>query len=118
MRGIELSLPQRCGAHSASQTDIDEAVAQAMTALHDRYADTDYATQQAQALEKVRAMAEAALGLDLSGVDMSDSEAVLRHAEQQWVQARRALLSSKVRLYAALGGGSQDIAASPVRPKP
>ena len=25
MRGIELSLPQRCGAHSASQTDIDEA---------------------------------------------------------------------------------------------
>lgn len=25
VRGIELSLPQRCGAHSASQTDIDEA---------------------------------------------------------------------------------------------
>ena len=69
-----------------AQTAPDQATAEAMTALHDRYADTDYATQQAQALEKVRAMAEAALGLDLSGVDMSDSEAVLRHAEQQWVQ--------------------------------
>lgn len=69
-----------------AQTAPDQATAEAMTALHDRYADTDYATQQAQALEKVRVMAEAALGLDLSGVDMSDSEAVLRHAEQQWVQ--------------------------------
>ena len=69
-----------------AQTAPDQATAEAMTALHDRYADTDYATQQAQALEKVRAMAEAALGLDLSGVDMSDSEAVLRHAQQQWAQ--------------------------------
>ena len=47
-----------------------------------------------------------------------DAQRDLLTAEQQWVQARRALLSSKVRLYAALGGGSQDIAASPVRPKP
>jgi len=47
-----------------------------------------------------------------------DAQRDLLTAEQQWVQARRALLSSKVRLYAALGGGSQDIAAPPVRPKP
>lgn len=32
-----------------AQTAPDQATAEAMTALHDRYADTDYATQQAQA---------------------------------------------------------------------
>lgn len=45
-----------------------------------------------------------------------DAQRDLLSAEQQWVQARRALLSSQVRLYAALGGGSQDIAASPASP--
>ena len=33
-RGIELSLLQRCGAHLASRTDIDEAVMAGMTAVH------------------------------------------------------------------------------------
>ena len=73
-------------AADVAQATADEAVAQAMTALHDRYAATDYATQRTQMLEDVRAIAEAALGLDLQGVDMSDSEAVLRHAQQQWAQ--------------------------------
>ena len=52
---------------------------------------------------------------------VAEAQRDLLTAEQQWVQARRALISSQVRLYAALGGGGQDIAASPaspVRPNP
>ena len=34
VRGIELSLLQRCGAHLASETDIEEACASGMEAVH------------------------------------------------------------------------------------
>lgn len=51
-----------------------------------------------------------------------DAQRDLLTAEQQWVQARRALLSSLVRLYTALGGGSRNLVASSpsslVRPNP
>lgn len=43
--------------------------------------------------------------------EVLDAERELLTAEQQLVQTRRALLSSRVSLYAALGGGSQEFAA-------
>jgi multidrug efflux system outer membrane protein len=44
-------------------------------------------------------------------LDVLDAQRDLLAAEQQLVQTRRALLSSQVSLYAALGGGSQDFVA-------
>ena len=41
-------------------------------------------------------------------LDVLDAQRDLLTAEQQWVQTRRALLSSQVNLYAALGGGAAD----------
>ncbi len=43
--------------------------------------------------------------------EVLDAQRELLTAEQQLVQTRRALLSSRVSLYAALGGGSQEFAA-------
>lgn len=43
--------------------------------------------------------------------EVLDAQRDLLTAEQQLVQTRRALLSSRVSLYAALGGGSQEFAA-------
>ena len=51
--------------------------------------------------------------------EVLDAERDLLAAEQQLVQTRRALLSSRVSLYAALGGGSQAFSVpsvSAVRP--
>lgn len=50
--------------------------------------------------------------------EVLDAERSLLDVEQQLVQMQRALLSSQVSLYAALGGGSQSIAASlpPITP--
>ena len=45
--------------------------------------------------------------------EVLDAQRDLLTAEQQWVQTRRALLSSRVGLYAALGGGSQEFVESP-----
>jgi outer membrane protein, multidrug efflux system len=42
-------------------------------------------------------------------IEVLDAQRDLLSAEQQLVQTRSALLSSHVRLYAALGGGSQII---------
>ncbi|PKO53338.1 MAG: RND transporter, partial [Betaproteobacteria bacterium HGW-Betaproteobacteria-2] len=47
--------------------------------------------------------------------EVLDAERDLLTAEQQLVQTRRALLSSQIGLYAALGGGSQSL-AGPVSP--
>lgn len=47
-----------------------------------------------------------------------DAQRDLLTAEQQLVQVRRAQLSSRVSLYAALGGGSMDFASAPVRDTP
>lgn len=44
-------------------------------------------------------------------LDVLDAQRDLLAAEQQLVQTRRALLSSQVNLYAALGGGAADFAA-------
>ncbi|HEY0200866.1 MAG TPA: efflux transporter outer membrane subunit [Burkholderiaceae bacterium] len=49
-------------------------------------------------------------------LDVLDSQRSLLAAEQQLAQTRRALLSSRVSLYAALGGGPQDTA--PAIPSP
>jgi len=46
-------------------------------------------------------------------LDVLDAQRNLLDAEQQLVQTRRALLSSHVNLYAALGGGSLDFASPP-----
>ncbi len=46
--------------------------------------------------------------------EVLDAQRDLLAAEQQLVQTRRALLSSRVSLYAALGGGSQEFVESPV----
>lgn len=46
-------------------------------------------------------------------LDVLDAQRDLLAAEQQLVQTRRALLSSQVSLYAALGGGAADFAALP-----
>jgi len=46
--------------------------------------------------------------------EVLDAQRDLLAAEQQLVQTRRALLSSRVSLYAALGGGSQGFARLPV----
>lgn len=51
-------------------------------------------------------------------LDVLDAQRDLLAAEQQLVQTRRALLSSQVGLYAALGGGALDFAAPPGRPTP
>lgn len=41
-------------------------------------------------------------------LEVLDAQRDLMNAEQQWVMARRALLSSRVALYGALGGGTTD----------
>ncbi len=46
--------------------------------------------------------------------EVLDAQRDLLAAEQQLVQTRRGLLSSRVSLYAALGGGSQEFVESPV----
>jgi len=46
-------------------------------------------------------------------LDVLDAQRDLLAAEQQLVQTRRALLSSRVGLYAALGGGAMDFASPP-----
>jgi len=46
-------------------------------------------------------------------LDVLDAQRDLLAAEQQLVQTRRALLSSQVSLYAALGGGAADFSVSP-----
>lgn len=46
-------------------------------------------------------------------LDVLDAQRDLLTAEQQLVQTRRALLSSRVGLYAALGGGGTDFVAPP-----
>lgn len=46
-------------------------------------------------------------------LDVLDAQRDLLAAEQQFVQTRRALLTSQVSLYAALGGGSMDFASLP-----
>jgi multidrug efflux system outer membrane protein len=46
--------------------------------------------------------------------EVLDAQRDLLSAEQQLVQTRRALLSSRVSLYAALGGGSQEFIEPPV----
>lgn len=54
-----------------------------------------------------------------SFIEVLDAERELLSAEQQVVNTRRELLSSRVRLYAALGGGAQaDVSASPVARDP
>ena len=50
-------------------------------------------------------------------LEVLDAQRDLLTAEQQLVQTRRALLSARVSLYAALGGGSRQIAASTPRAK-
>lgn len=46
-------------------------------------------------------------------LEVLDAQRDLLDVEQQLVQARRALLSAHVLLYAALGGGSQELALAP-----
>lgn len=53
-----------------------------------------------------------------SFLDVLDAERNLISAEQQLVQIRRALLSSRVALYAALGGGSQHVGNAPLPSSP
>lgn len=51
-----------------------------------------------------------------SFLEVLDAERDLISAEQQLVQTRRVLLSSRVALYAALGGGSRDLSDAPLLP--
>ncbi|MFC7299018.1 efflux transporter outer membrane subunit [Herminiimonas aquatilis] len=51
-------------------------------------------------------------------LEVLDAQRDLLVAEQQLVQIRRALLSSQVNLYAALGGGVVTVDAEPVHPIP
>jgi multidrug efflux system outer membrane protein len=51
-------------------------------------------------------------------LEVLDAQRELLAAEQQVVQIRRALLTSRVSLYAALGGGAMDFASLPVRALP
>lgn len=48
-------------------------------------------------------------------LEVLDAQRDLLDAEQRFVQMRRALLTSHVSLYAALGGGSMDFVSSPAR---
>lgn len=49
-------------------------------------------------------------------LDVLDAQRELLNAEQQRAQTRRALLASRINLYAALGGGSLSAAAPPANP--
>ena len=51
-------------------------------------------------------------------LDVLDAQRDLLAAEQQLVQTRRALLGSRVGLYAALGGGAMDFASPPAHDIP
>ena len=51
-------------------------------------------------------------------LDVLDAQRDLLAAEQQLVQTRRALLSSRVSLYAALGGGAMDFVSPPAHDIP
>lgn len=53
-----------------------------------------------------------------SFLEVLDAERSLISAEQQLVQTRRALLSSRVTLYAALGGGSRHVGGPSPLPEP
>ncbi len=50
-------------------------------------------------------------------LEVLDAQRDLLEAQQQWVRTRRALLSSQVALYAALGGGTQAQPAGPATPE-
>lgn len=50
-------------------------------------------------------------------LEVLDAQRDLLEAQQQWVRTRRALLSSQVALYAALGGGTQAQPAGPGTPE-
>ncbi len=50
-------------------------------------------------------------------LEVLDAQRDLLEAQQQWVRTRRALLSSQVALYAALGGGTQAQPAEPATPE-
>ncbi|MBY4826539.1 TolC family protein, partial [Burkholderia contaminans] len=49
-------------------------------------------------------------------LEVLDAQRDLMNAEQQWVMTRRALLSSRVALYGALGGATQDSDAAAAPP--
>jgi multidrug efflux system outer membrane protein len=51
-------------------------------------------------------------------LDVLDAQRDLLATEQQSVQIRRALLTSRVNLYAALGGGAMDVVSPPVHGTP
>ncbi len=48
-------------------------------------------------------------------LEVLDAELALLSSDQQLVETRRALLSSRVQLYAALGGGAQGLDATPIQ---
>jgi multidrug efflux system outer membrane protein len=51
-------------------------------------------------------------------LEVLDAQRDLLSVEQQSVQTRRALLSSRVSLYAALGGGSMEFISAPASHTP
>ena len=67
----------------------DEGERNAMKALYNRYADSDFDAEQAEAHEEIRQLAREAFGLDLDGVDLDSPEAMIERVEAQMQETAR-----------------------------
>ncbi len=111
---------------SLAKTRRDLAVANYEKAIQNAFRDVSDALSARRWLTEQVAIAQTALAAQAerarlsqlrydngasSFLEVLDAQRDLLSAEQQFAQARRALLSSRVSLYAALGGGSMDSAS-------
>lgn len=61
----------------------------AMKVLYNRYADSDFDAEQAEAHQEIRQLAREAFGLDLDDVDLDSPEAMIERVEAQMQEAAR-----------------------------
>ncbi len=117
---LELSEIRRDSAVADYERTIQAAFRDVADALSDRHWLDEQVRIQKETLATQHERARLAqLRYDngtASYLEVLDAKRDLLEAEQQLVQTRRMLLSSKVSLYSALGGGSQTIETAPVYP--
>lgn len=106
--------------------DYEKTIQTAFREVSDALSARRWLTEQRDLQRELLAIARERAGLSQlrydSGsatfLDVLDSQRELLSAEQQLVQARRALLSNEVALYTALGGGTRNAAPGATAPTP
>ncbi|WP_033406609.1 efflux transporter outer membrane subunit [Uliginosibacterium gangwonense] len=117
LRRNNLSLAQ--ARKTRAVAEYEKTIQEAFRDVADALAASHWLGVQVQTLQATRAVQTerarlAKLRYDNGAaafLEVLDAQRDLLTVEQQWVQARRALLSSRVGLYAALGGGTHYLAA-------